>query len=153
MALGPPWSAIWLPWITPQRQHTGQFALVRQIDCAEKRASSLQEASFRTLGVRIALYDFLTGYSSLSYLRSFPFDKIKIDKSLVSDLVGRRDNQVIVRDIAAGLGMSVTAEGVETTDQAYYLRKTSCHELQRYLFSIRRQAEELSFPRSKETSN
>ena len=102
----------------------------------------------RALCVRIALDDFGTGYSSLSYLSSFPFDKIKIDKSFVSDLVERRDNQVIVqaiRDIAAGLGMSITAEGVETADQAYYLRQTGCHELQGYLFSKPKPAEELSF--------
>jgi diguanylate cyclase (GGDEF)-like protein/PAS domain S-box-containing protein len=102
----------------------------------------------RALGVQIALDDFGTGYSSLSYLRSFPFDKIKIDKSFVTDLVMRRDTQVIVhaiRDIAAGLGMSITAEGVETEEQASYLRQTGCHELQGYLFSRPRPAEELSF--------
>jgi diguanylate cyclase (GGDEF)-like protein/PAS domain S-box-containing protein len=102
----------------------------------------------RALGVQIALDDFGTGYSSLSYLRSFPFDKIKIDKSFVTDLVLRRDTQVIVhaiRDIAAGLGMSITAEGVETEEQASYLRQAGCHELQGYLFSRPKPAEELSF--------
>ena len=67
----------------------------------------------RALGVRIALDDFGTGYSSLSYLRSFPFDKVKIDRSFVQDLTSRRDNQVIVqaiRDLAKGLGMTITAE-------------------------------------------
>jgi EAL domain-containing protein (putative c-di-GMP-specific phosphodiesterase class I) len=102
----------------------------------------------RALGVRIALDDFGTGYSSLSYLRSFPFDKIKIDKSFVNDLVIRKDNQVIVqaiRDIAEGLGMSITAEGVETVEQASYLRQAGCHELQGYFFSKPKPALELSF--------
>lgn len=102
----------------------------------------------RALGVRIALDDFGTGYSSLSYLRSFPFDKVKIDRSFVTDLVVRRDNQVIVqgiRDIADGLGMSITAEGVETAEQAAHLRRTGCHELQGYLFSKPIPAEELTF--------
>ncbi|RYG29935.1 EAL domain-containing protein, partial [bacterium] len=100
----------------------------------------------RALGVQIALDDFGTGYSSLSYLRSFPFDKIKIDKSFVDDLVDRRDTQVIVQaiqDIAQGLGMSITAEGVETAEQAHHLRLTGCHELQGYLFSRPKPADEL----------
>ncbi|WP_244488038.1 bifunctional diguanylate cyclase/phosphodiesterase [Aureimonas sp. Leaf454] len=107
----------------------------------------------RALGVRIALDDFGTGYSSLSYLRTFPFDKIKIDKSFVDDLAERRDTQVIVqaiRDIAEGLGMSITAEGVETLEQATHLRETGCHELQGYLYSRPKPAAELSFERVNE---
>jgi diguanylate cyclase (GGDEF)-like protein/PAS domain S-box-containing protein len=105
----------------------------------------------RALGVRVALDDFGTGYSSLSYLRSFPFDKVKIDRSFVSDLVTRRDTQVIVqgiRDIAQGLGMSITAEGVETTEQAAHLRRTGCHELQGFLFSRPIPACQLDFERA-----
>ena len=100
----------------------------------------------RALGVRIALDDFGTGYSSLSYLRNFPFDKVKIDRSFVQDLTSRRDNQVIVqaiRDLAKGLGMSITAEGVETEAQAKQLRLTGCEELQGYLFSRPVAAEQL----------
>jgi diguanylate cyclase (GGDEF)-like protein len=92
----------------------------------------------RALGVRIALDDFGTGYSSLSYLRSFPFDKIKIDRSFVDKLDQRPDSQVIVRaiiDIGTGLGMTVTAEGVESSLQAAQLRHTGCQELQGFLFS------------------
>lgn len=92
----------------------------------------------RAMGVRVALDDFGTGYSSLSYLRLFPFDKIKIDRSFVSDIEQRTDSQVIVRairDIAIGLGMTITAEGVETEAQAERLRATGCHEFQGFLFS------------------
>ncbi len=100
----------------------------------------------RAFGVRIALDDFGTGYSSLNYLWRFPFDKIKIDRSFVWNIDSRRDSQVIVqaiRDIARGLGMTITAEGVETERQAELLRKTGCQELQGYLFSRPRPAEDL----------
>lgn len=102
----------------------------------------------RALGVRVALDDFGTGYSSLSYLRSFPFDKVKIDRSFVQDLTSRRDNQIIVqaiRDLAKGLGMTITAEGVETEAQADQLRLTGCEELQGYLFSRPVAAEKLNW--------
>ena len=100
----------------------------------------------RALGVRIALDDFGTGYSSLNYLWRFPFDKIKIDRSFVWEIDSRRDSQIIVqaiRDIARGLNMTITAEGVETERQAELLRQTGCQELQGYLFSRPRPAEDL----------
>jgi len=105
----------------------------------------------RALGVRVALDDFGTGYSSLSYLRMFPFDKIKIDRSFVQELTTRRDNQVIVqaiRDMARGLGMSVTAEGVETSEQAERLRQSGCEELQGYFYSRPKPASDLEFETS-----
>jgi diguanylate cyclase (GGDEF)-like protein/PAS domain S-box-containing protein len=92
----------------------------------------------RALGVRVALDDFGTGYSSLGYLRIFPFDKLKIDKSFISEIADRSDCQIIVqavRDIAHGLNMTVTAEGVETADQAALLQEIGCDEFQGYLFS------------------
>ncbi|WP_245501220.1 putative bifunctional diguanylate cyclase/phosphodiesterase [Lichenibacterium minor] len=106
------------------------------IDDADAALDILRQ--IRAMGVRVALDDFGTGYSSLSYLRRFPFNKIKIDRSFVQDLTSRDDNRVIVRairDIAKGLGMTITAEGVETTEQAEQLRLTGCEELQGYLFS------------------
>ena len=100
----------------------------------------------RALGVRVALDDFGTGYSSLSYLRRFPFDKLKIDRSFVQQLDTRRDSQIIVqaiRDIAYGLNMTITAEGVETPEQAEQLRATGCEELQGFLYSEPKPANEL----------
>ncbi len=92
----------------------------------------------RDLGVHIAMDDFGTGYSSLSYLRSFPFDKIKIDQSFVRDLCGKPDSIAIVRAVAglgASLGMTTTAEGVETHAQLAQLRVECCTEVQGYLLS------------------
>ncbi|QDZ06952.1 EAL domain-containing protein [Sphingomonas panacisoli] len=92
----------------------------------------------RSLGVRIALDDFGTGYSSLSYLQSFPFDKIKIDRSFIQDLLTRPGAVAIVRaitDLARALGMETTAEGVEENDQLAELRKHGCSSVQGYLFS------------------
>jgi diguanylate cyclase (GGDEF)-like protein len=94
--------------------------------------------SLRALGVRIALDDFGTGYSSLSYLQSFPFDKIKIDRSFIQDLLTRPGANAIVRaitDLADALGMETTAEGVEETDQLAELRGHGCTSVQGYLFS------------------
>ncbi|MEI9926378.1 MAG: EAL domain-containing protein [Bradyrhizobium sp.] len=82
--------------------------------------------------------DFGTGYSSLSYLRSFPFDKIKVDQSFVRDLAANRDAQAIVRSIISlgvGLGVTITAEGVETEAELNCLRNEGCHEAQGFLFS------------------
>jgi diguanylate cyclase (GGDEF)-like protein len=92
----------------------------------------------KQLGVRISLDDFGTGYSSLSYLRSFPFDKIKVDRAFVSDLKDSSDHIVIVQavvSIARALGMTTTAEGVETEDQQKFLSMLGCDEAQGYLFS------------------
>jgi diguanylate cyclase (GGDEF)-like protein/PAS domain S-box-containing protein len=97
----------------------------------------------RALGVRISMDDFGTGYSSLSYLRSFPFDKIKIDRSFVSELASRADSRAIVRAITGlgkSLGLSTTAEGVETDEQLSLLRLEGCTEVQGYLFSPPRPA-------------
>ena len=92
----------------------------------------------RALGVRISLDDFGTGYSSLRYLRSFPFDKIKIDKSFVQGLPQAEEAGVIVAAIAslgAALGVATTAEGVETLEQLEHLINVGCTEVQGYFFS------------------
>jgi diguanylate cyclase (GGDEF)-like protein len=99
------------------------------------------------LGVRISMDDFGTGYSSLSYLRSFPFDKIKIDRSFVSELETRPDCAAIVRAVAAlggTLGIKTTAEGVETVGQLEWLRSEGCTEVQGFLFSRAVSAKKLS---------
>jgi EAL domain-containing protein (putative c-di-GMP-specific phosphodiesterase class I) len=90
--------------------------------------------------------DFGTGYSSLSYLRSFPFDKIKIDQSFIRDLATRDDCVAIVRAVTGlgqSLGIATTAEGVETKEQLELLRQHGCGEVQGYLFSRPRPATEV----------
>jgi EAL domain-containing protein (putative c-di-GMP-specific phosphodiesterase class I) len=92
----------------------------------------------RKLGVRISMDDFGTGYSSIGYLRSFPFDKIKIDQSFVRDLLVDKGSLAIVRAIASlgvSFGMITTAEGVETEEQMRCLNLEGCIEVQGYLYS------------------
>lgn len=100
----------------------------------------------RAMGVRISMDDFGTGYSSLSYLRSFPFDKIKIDRSFVQNLSQGDSAPAIVRAITGlggSLGMGTTAEGVETQEQLSSLRAQGCTEVQGYLVSPPRPAVEV----------
>jgi diguanylate cyclase (GGDEF)-like protein/PAS domain S-box-containing protein len=100
----------------------------------------------RGFGVRISLDDFGTGYSSLSYLRSFPFDKIKIDRSFITELATREDSMAIVRAVTGlgkSLGIVTTAEGVETDAQFDLLRQEGCTQAQGYLFSRPRPAAEV----------
>ena len=102
---------------------------------ADARARCIE---LRELGVRISMDDFGTGYSSLSYLRTFPFDKIKIDRSFMQDLAGRGDSLAIVKAVIGlgqSLGMTTTAEGVETEDQLDLVREQGCAEVQGFLFS------------------
>jgi diguanylate cyclase (GGDEF)-like protein/PAS domain S-box-containing protein len=92
----------------------------------------------RSHGIRISMDDFGTGYSSLSYLRSFPFDKIKIDKSFVQELATHSESMAIIRAVTGlgkSLGISTTAEGVETLEQLAILRTEGCTEIQGYLVS------------------
>ncbi|WGR74004.1 MULTISPECIES: EAL domain-containing protein [unclassified Bradyrhizobium] len=101
----------------------------------------------RAKGVRISLDDFGTGYSSLSYLRSFPFDKIKIDRSFVSELATREDSMAIIRAVTGlgrSLGIVTTAEGVENDAQLELLRREGCTQAQGYLFSKPRPASDVA---------
>ncbi|MCA6109096.1 bifunctional diguanylate cyclase/phosphodiesterase [Bradyrhizobium cenepequi] len=100
----------------------------------------------RAIGVRIALDDFGTGYSSLSYLKRFPFDKIKIDRCFITDLAEPEGSSGIVQavvNIAAERHMTTTAEGVETVEQQEILRELGCLEMQGYLFSAPKPADEI----------
>jgi diguanylate cyclase (GGDEF)-like protein/PAS domain S-box-containing protein len=101
----------------------------------------------RAIGVRIALDDFGTGYSSLSYLQRFPFDKIKVDRSFVRDISepGNGSSSIVqaVVNIAAARHMTTTAEGVETEAQRQLLHRLGCSEMQGWLFSAAKPAEEI----------
>ena len=102
--------------------------------------------ALRRRGVRIALDDFGTGFSSLSYLVNFPVDRIKIDRSFVKDIVRRHESRAIVDAIlglAKTLGILVTAEGVETIDQALALKQRRCDTIQGYLLSKPRPPEDV----------
>lgn len=89
------------------------------------------------MGVRVALDDFGTGYSSLAHLRAFPFDKIKIDRSFVRDLLERPDSAVLVKtiaDLGRQLGVTTVAEGVETPAHVRRIREAGCTEAQGYFY-------------------
>ncbi|MGU3362841.1 putative bifunctional diguanylate cyclase/phosphodiesterase [Methylobacterium sp. M6A4_1b] len=101
----------------------------------------------RALGIRVALDDFGTGYSSLSYLIRFPVDKIKIDRSFIKDMGSRPECQAIIEAIltlAHKLAITVTAEGVETVEQAQMLKASRCDDIQGFLFSPARPANEIA---------
>lgn len=98
------------------------------------------------LGVEIALDDFGTGYASLSHIKAYPIDRLKIDRSFVTDMEENKDSLSIVQAIvqlARSLGLSTTAEGVEKEEQAVLLRSMGCASLQGYLFSRPKPAAEL----------
>ncbi|RYE88677.1 MAG: EAL domain-containing protein [Hyphomicrobiales bacterium] len=100
----------------------------------------------RHLGAQIAMDDFGTGYSSLSYLQRFPFDKIKIDQAFIRQLSETSDSKAIVRAVIGlgrSLGISILAEGVETLEQLTILQQEGCHDVQGYLFSRPRPADEV----------
>ena len=103
--------------------------------------------TLRAKGVRVSMDDFGTGYSSLSQLRSFPFDKLKIDRSFVRDLASSDEAVAVIRAIAAlgaSLGMTTTAEGVETDAQETMVRNDGCTDMQGYLVSRPVPAEDVS---------
>jgi EAL domain-containing protein (putative c-di-GMP-specific phosphodiesterase class I) len=102
--------------------------------------------SLHELGVRFAMDDFGTGYSSLGYLMSFPFNKIKIDRSFIAGLADKKESRAVVRaiaDLARNLNMRAVAEGVETAEQREQARILGCTEIQGYLIGIPRPAAEV----------
>jgi diguanylate cyclase (GGDEF)-like protein len=110
----------------------------------QETAAVLQR--LKQIGVRVAMDDFGTGYSSLGSLRKFPFDKIKIDQSFVRELSATPESVAIVRAIVSlcgALGMSTTAEGVETSEQLAILADEGCTEVQGYLLSTPRPPSEI----------
>ncbi|TXJ14011.1 MAG: EAL domain-containing protein [Afipia sp.] len=124
-----------------------ELEITESIFLADSEANLAILHQLREFGVRISMDDFGTGYSSLSYLRSFPFDKIKIDRSFVRDIAERPDSIAIVRAISGlgrSLNISTTAEGVETVDQLDWLRSEGCTEVQGFLFSPARPASEIT---------
>ena len=115
-----------------------EVEITETILLAESEANLAILHRLRALGVSVSMDDFGTGYSSLSYLRAFPFDKLKIDRSFVSDLAAGGGCMAIVRAVTGlglSLGISTTAEGVETSEQLEWLRNEGCTEMQGYYFS------------------
>ena len=118
--------------------HRLELEITESILIEDKEVVMRKLSVLRALGVRIALDDFGTGYSSLAYLSSFPFDKIKIDRSFVRDVTQRPDAAAIIRAIlglARTLQMSTTAEGIEKAEELAWLRDQGCHQAQGFLFS------------------
>jgi EAL domain-containing protein (putative c-di-GMP-specific phosphodiesterase class I) len=124
-----------------------------ELEITERVLLIEQEATFamlhklRSLGVRIAMDDFGTGYSSLSYLRSFPFDEIKIDSSFIRNVSKEGNSLAIIRAVtglSTSLGMTTTAEGVETVEQLERVRSEGCNEIQGFLISQPRPAQEIA---------
>jgi diguanylate cyclase (GGDEF)-like protein/PAS domain S-box-containing protein len=125
-----------------------ELEVTESILIEDRETVSATLSALRDIGVRIALDDFGTGYSSLAYLSSFPFDKIKIDRSFVRDVATRDDAGAIVRAImslAGSLGMRTTAEGVEYVAELEWLREHGCDEAQGFLFSAPAPARDLRY--------
>jgi EAL domain-containing protein (putative c-di-GMP-specific phosphodiesterase class I) len=136
-------SALVASGLSPQRL---ELEITESVLMQNNEATLRTLHGFRKLGVRIVMDDFGTGYSSLSYLRRFPFDKIKIDRSFVDNVLNSADTLKIVQAIASlasGLNMITTAEGVETERQLEIIRAAGCTEMQGYLFSPPRPVAEI----------
>jgi diguanylate cyclase (GGDEF)-like protein/PAS domain S-box-containing protein len=131
---------------------TGLPARHLELEITESTAMQSPEASIRTLyelkrlGIRISLDDFGTGHSSLAYLKRFPIDTLKIDQSFIRDITRDPDTAAIVTAIIAmghSLRLKVIAEGVEFTDQATFLKRHNCDQMQGYLINAPMPAAEL----------
>ncbi|AYG44709.1 EAL domain-containing protein [Pseudomonas sp. Leaf58] len=125
-------------------RHTGLPAHRLELEITENVMLNDVEGALQTmnalkeLGVRLNMDDFGTGYSSLGYLRTYPFDSIKIDKRFVQSLGTSNSDRSVVQaiiNLGNAMGMTVTAEGVETAEQLALLSDDQCHEVQGYLLS------------------
>jgi diguanylate cyclase (GGDEF)-like protein/PAS domain S-box-containing protein len=125
-------------------ERTGFPPHLLELEIAESAAMADAEATVRVMGdlkatgARTVLDDFGTGYSSLEYLRRFPLDGIKVDRSFVSGIGARRDDEAIVRAVVAmahALGLQVVAAGVETAEQVEFLRRENCDRLQGHYYA------------------
>jgi EAL domain-containing protein (putative c-di-GMP-specific phosphodiesterase class I) len=129
--------------LTPSRL---ELEITESVLLHDNAANLMTLHELRKLGVRISMDDFGTGYSSLSYLRSFPFDKIKIDQSFIRDVSENEESLAILRAVAglgSSLSISTTAEGVESIEQLERVRAEGCTEVQGYYFSPPRPAAEI----------
>lgn len=138
--------------ISPERVELEltEGVVISDADLAERLMIDL-----RALGVTMVLDDFGCGYSSLIYLRRFAFDKIKIDRSFLESMEMTGESAIIVESIVAlgrSLGLTVTAEGIETIEQARFLETLGCHELQGFLFSEPLTADEVDAKLAEERS-
>jgi EAL domain-containing protein (putative c-di-GMP-specific phosphodiesterase class I) len=124
-----------------------ELEITERVLLIEQQATFAMLHKLRSLGVRIAMDDFGTGYSSLSYLRSFPFDEIKIDSSFIRNVSKEGNSLAIIRAVtglSTSLGMTTTAEGVETVEQLERVRSEGCNEIQGFLISQPRPAQQIA---------
>jgi diguanylate cyclase (GGDEF)-like protein len=124
-----------------------EFEITESVLMQNTAATLATLHQLRALGIHFSMDDFGTGYSSLSYLRSFPFDKIKIDRSFVKGISDEKSSLAIIKGVtslAASLNMITTIEGVETEEQLDHVRPLGCAEIQGYLFSPPKSLEEIS---------
>jgi diguanylate cyclase (GGDEF)-like protein len=124
-----------------------EIEITESVLLADEKRANEQIKGLQALGVKVALDDFGTGYSSLHYLRSFGFDKLKIDRSFLDGLGQSEDGSVILSSIiklGLDLDMTITVEGVETPEQRRWLQASGCHQLQGYLFARPMTAEQLT---------
>ena len=115
-----------------------ELELTEGVVVGDAEGAEAAMVELRALGVHLALDDFGTGYSSLIYLRRFAFDKIKIDRSFLESMEATGESAILVHSIVhlgRALGLTVTAEGVETREQHRFLQALGCHQLQGFLFS------------------
>lgn len=118
--------------------HDLQLEITEGVLLDERDSTAATVAGLRAIGVQVAIDDFGTGYSSLGYLRRFPIDRLKIDRSFVSDVAQTEEDTALaaaIISIGHTLRLKVTAEGVETAEQLEYLRKRECDEAQGYYFA------------------